>query len=495
MLIVPFSKKMVSEKLPIVTILLVAINVIVFSFWQVGDEKRYQVAIDQYLQSSLPNIEFPQYELLLRHLHREREADDLMEMRDDKQAYPMIVMQLQHDTAFLRAISHGEIVKRDDPKYEQWQKDRRDFDLKFNEIIDESHTFKPAFPEISDAFTHMFMHGSIMHLLGNMVFLIIVGLVIERLIGSLFYITSYLIGGFIAVLTYMLGNADSATPLLGASGAIAAMMGAYAALFGSKKIPFFYSLGFYFGYIRAPAFVLLIAWLGNELLQLMNNEGSNVAYLAHFGGLVGGGFLGYLFLYAGLVTSSDLEWEDDVTEAVPWQEEYNRGMLLLGRMETAKAATVFSQLHQEYSTESSILEQYYKSTKYQPESELYHASSQAVLGEAGFAILTVEQVRQIFAEYLQLAKPKARFNRENLYNLGVYFLKKQCLDEAFKLTKLLLQHDGLAERTAVLAVGVAKRLRFEERQKEGEKLLKWVLLNHADTASAVQARTLLAVIA
>ncbi|HXH71263.1 MAG TPA: rhomboid family intramembrane serine protease, partial [Mariprofundaceae bacterium] len=307
MLIVPFAKKMNWKKPPVVTIALVLVNVLVFSFWQAGDGKRYEAAMHQYLHSSLPKIEFPRYEEFLRQHQQNDDADTLAEMRTDPHAYPAIVQHLQHDAPFLRAMANGEVVKKGEPDFERWREDRRDFEEKFDKIVSEAHTFKPAFPEISDAFTHMFMHGGVMHLVGNMVFLLIVGLVVERLLGSGLYLIAYLTGGLIALAFFTAGNSDSAVPLLGASGAIAGMMGMYAAFFGKRRIPFFYSLGFYFDTVRAPAWVLLIAWMGNEAYQLLTDDTSNVAYLAHFGGLLGGGLMGYLATHFQLVDAEELE--------------------------------------------------------------------------------------------------------------------------------------------------------------------------------------------
>ncbi|MBN4061431.1 rhomboid family intramembrane serine protease, partial [bacterium AH-315-G11] len=237
------------KKPPVITILLVVVNTLLFSFWQVNDEKLAYDASQYYMASSLPKIELPKYEAFLRQQNRLEEANEMVHMQQGHAARVML-WQLQHDASFLQLIQDKNLLKADDPKRSLWLKERRIFDAKFNDITTESHAFKPAFPEISDAFSHMFMHGSIMHLIGNMVFLLIVGLVVERLLGSPLYLLVYLVGGLAALAFFTLGNLNSAVPLLGASGAIAALMGLYAALFGARKIPFFYSIGFYFDCIR-----------------------------------------------------------------------------------------------------------------------------------------------------------------------------------------------------------------------------------------------------
>jgi membrane associated rhomboid family serine protease len=494
MLIVPFAKGMNWKRPPVITIALVIINVLIFSLWQIDDGKKYDQAIHQYLHSSLPKVEFPRYEAFLRDHDRIDEADEVADMRRHTNARPYIILDIQRDPAFLQALEQGEIVKKNEAIHAQWQKDRRAFEEVFDSILGEAYVFKPAMPDITAAFTYMFLHADIMHLVGNMVFLLIVGLVVERMIGSPLYLVAYLSGGLIAAAAFAAGNSDSSGGLLGASGAISAIMGMYAALFGNRKIPFFYSLGFYFDYIRAPAWILLIAWIAKEGYYQLNDHESGIAYLAHFGGLIGGGIMGYLATYFRIVDPKDLEIEEENEEKTPpWQEEYNRAMALLGRMETAKAAQAFGRLHREYPDAADILIQYYKSAKYEPATEAYHQSALTMLSEKGLRLVPMPQIRKVFVEYLSEAKPKPRLNRELLHELGAYFLRLGCLNEAWRVATILIRNDGASERTAGLAVGLARQLRLKKKLDEAGKLLKWVLHQHGDSAMGTQARTLLQV--
>jgi len=493
MLIVPFAKGMNWKRPPVITIALVIINVLVFSLWQANDGEHYKAAFHQYMASSLPKAEFPRYKEFLREHQRSDEADEVAEMLRHREARPYVIMKMQRDAPFLHAMAKGEIVRKDEAIYEQWLKDRRAFERKYEAIRNEAHTFKPAFPEISDAFTHMFMHGSIDHLVGNMVFLLIVGLAVERILGSGLYAAAYISGGLIAVAFFAAGNSDSGNGLLGASGAISAIMGLYAALFGNRKIPFFYSLGFYFDYIRAPAWILLLAWVGKEGYSMLTDAESNIAYLAHFGGLIGGGFMGYLATNLRIIDPKNLEIEEEEKEErIPaWREEYNRAMTLLGRMETAKAADVFARLHRQYPSEHDILLQYYKSARYQPESDTYHQSALAMLSETGLQLLSTAQIQQNFEEYLRLAKPKPRLNRDQMHHLGAYFIKHGCLDEAWRIATVLIRNDGASEQTAGLAVGLARQLRLKRRVDEAVKLLNWVLHQHGGSSMGTHARMML----
>ena len=98
----------------------------------------------------------------------------------------------------------------------------------------------------------MFLHGSWLHVLGNMLFLWIFGNNVEDQLGPFFYLAFYLVGGFVAALVHIAGNLDSAVPIVGASGAIAAILGAYFVWFPKARVLTVF-LPFFFFIFRLPA--------------------------------------------------------------------------------------------------------------------------------------------------------------------------------------------------------------------------------------------------
>ena len=140
-------------------------------------------------------------------------------------------------------------------------------------------------------FSSMFLHGGFLHLAGNMVFLWVFGDNIEDRFGHLRYLAFYLAAGTAAVWAQTLASTYSQIPMIGASGAIAGVMGAYLLLFPHSRIPTLIILGFVF-VVRLRAIYLLGVW---TLIQAFNGIGSlgiagtgDVAYFAHLGGLVAG---------------------------------------------------------------------------------------------------------------------------------------------------------------------------------------------------------------
>ncbi len=156
--------------------------------------------------------------------------------------------------------------------------------------------------EVGGLVTSMFLHGGLMHLAGNMLFLWIFGDNLEDEMGHFGFLVFYLAAGVAAGLTHVAADPASVIPTVGASGAIAGVMGGYLLLFPKAKVDILLILIIFFRIFPVPAWVMLGVWFG---LQLMGGFGAQtdtdgVAYWAHAGGFVAGVALALpLFLRLG----------------------------------------------------------------------------------------------------------------------------------------------------------------------------------------------------
>lgn len=136
--------------------------------------------------------------------------------------------------------------------------------------------------------TSMFLHGSWMHLAGNMLFLYIFGDNIEAYLGKIKFVLFYIGGGLAAAFLQYFGDMSSVIPNVGASGAIAAVMGAYLVWFPHGKVDMLILFGGMSRLATVPAYTMLLYWFGIQMLSSFMGADDGVAYLAHIGGFVFG---------------------------------------------------------------------------------------------------------------------------------------------------------------------------------------------------------------
>ena len=152
----------------------------------------------------------------------------------------------------------------------------------------------PQAPTWLTVFTSMFMHGSIVHIAGNMLFLWIFGNNIEDSMGRLRFLLFYVLGGVAALAAQVAIGPDAAVPTVGASGAVSAVLGGYLLLYPRARVVTVIFIIFFFTLIELPALLVLGFWFIQQLafgyfdLHSPAGQGGGVAYFAHIGGFVFG---------------------------------------------------------------------------------------------------------------------------------------------------------------------------------------------------------------
>ena len=139
--------------------------------------------------------------------------------------------------------------------------------------------------------TSMFMHGGWLHLIGNMWFLHIFGDNVEDALGRGRFLAFYLLGGLAAAAMQVAIGPNSAIPMVGASGAISAVMAGYVMLFPRARVVTLVPIFFFIQIVELPAFVFIFVWFGFQLLAALGTLGSaggGVAFFAHVGGFIAG---------------------------------------------------------------------------------------------------------------------------------------------------------------------------------------------------------------
>ena len=150
---------------------------------------------------------------------------------------------------------------------------------------------------LSTLVTSMFLHGDILHLAGNLWYLWVFGSGVENAMGGLRYSLFYFVAGVVAALAHVAAAPGSAVPLIGASGAIAGVLGAYAVLFPRARIRALLPIVplLWMPIVRTPALIFLLAWFVLQWLGVASDPAGGIAWIAHIGGFVCGALLALSF--------------------------------------------------------------------------------------------------------------------------------------------------------------------------------------------------------
>ncbi len=148
-----------------------------------------------------------------------------------------------------------------------------------------------SLPAYGTLFSSMFLHGGWMHLIGNMLYLWIFGNNIEDVMGHAKFIIFYGVCGVIATLSHAMIDPESTIPMVGASGAISGVLGAYLLLYPRARVLVFIPIGFFSQMIHVPAALVLGLWFLMQIFSggmSLGHEGGGVAFFAHIGGFIAG---------------------------------------------------------------------------------------------------------------------------------------------------------------------------------------------------------------
>jgi membrane associated rhomboid family serine protease len=273
MLIIPVENKPDWRHPPVVTLLVILVNVWVYFALAAADEEALADAYHSYVANQLIDREVEHFRVYV--------GGELADSYEE--IIPLIVVDRGFDAYLAPYLAQDRV----------WRETREAFVRKRESVTWIRWGLVPGDARWPTYLTSMFLHGGIDHLLGNMAFLFVFGFALERAIGMVNFSALYFLGGLAGGATHVLVQAGSFVPTIGASGAVSALMGGYLAVYQLRKIRFFYHVLIYFGEFRAPALVILPAWILKEIYGYAYGD-EGIAYWDHIGGLLGGAILGYL---------------------------------------------------------------------------------------------------------------------------------------------------------------------------------------------------------
>jgi membrane associated rhomboid family serine protease len=343
MLIPIRHENMTARRWPVVTLALIAINTVVFLFTMMA------------MDNEAPELgEVKSHILILAALHPElamkpesqRLVDGFKKSHPDQWKYvqdPYRDVIDPYDAKIKMTEGEANLQEEMDSLNEQYVK-------LSSASIAEQYAFVPANPRPIAYLTANFLHGGWLHLIGNMWFLWLAGFVLEDVWGRWLYSVFYLIAGAAALQFYAWTNPGSITPTLGASGAVAALMGAFLVRFPKMKVEMAWVLYFsIFRWMRtgnpfriwrfkAAAYWLLPLWLLMEILYgTLFGSMSGVAHWAHVGGFLFGALAALAIQHSGIEHKANKAIEEQVSWNTDPELEEASGMMEHGQLAEALA--------------------------------------------------------------------------------------------------------------------------------------------------------------
>jgi membrane associated rhomboid family serine protease len=489
MLILPVYDKLDWKKPPVVTTLLIIINALIFFVFQSSDQQAFKTAYRYYYSSKLNQVEFPQYLQYLKRTGQSRKAGKFRRLtRFTLRSGPAYKM-MHTDGNFILALYNRKIIKPGESSYPNWYAKHTIYQRLLNKVSSYGYGLTPARPTLVTRISHMFLHGSLSHLLGNMVFLFIVGFVVEKLIGSGRFVLCYFLTGLVAAEFYLLLAGNSMIPTIGASGVVSAVMAMYVVLFGLRKVKFFYFVIAYFDYIKLPAIIVLPFWMGNELYQWLTNTHSNVNYLIHLGGLIAGAIAAFYFKYT--LKTIDFSFHDDIEKDETTRTEINQAMESLARLDYDKARRQFARLYRNDPDNPVIWEHYYRSIRQNPDYQDYHNVVNKILNQRVNDKAEADKIHRIYNDYLRCAQQKTKINIKTLTRLARLFCKYGHLADAEKIVNTIVRYHPTLDDTANLAFLLANAFYKLNNFDKHRYYLKFIIKQFPLSAEANQSRVLL----
>ncbi|MCE0760602.1 rhomboid family intramembrane serine protease [Marinobacter sp. G11] len=480
MLIIPAENAINWKRPPWVTLGLMMACIMVFLFYQGADDRKLDAAIEQYLDGNLLALEAPAYEdYLQREIRFEGDQQSVLELQEfqalreqDEQGWQAVTLLFDRD--YYQYLQDNRDLIWSVAERNQWSEQRGAIEEQW---ISRMSAFQlglvPSDLSLYTLITYQFLHGGWGHIIGNLLFLFLLGFTVERALGPGKFLVAYLVCGALSGLVFTGFSMGSQIPLVGASGSISGLMGMYVAIYGLQKIRFFYFLGVYFNYFRAPAIAMLPVWLGKEIYDYWFAGATGIAYMAHAGGLLAGAALVWL------LGKSWLQVKEEFFEPEPEQqdEQFTRGyaqaMASVGRMEFDLARRQFEALRENYPDRTVLLEHLYQLAKLRPDLPEYRDLARTLMADA-MNRRQPEQMLDVWNEYLSKGEAHHPLAVEDHNRVLFTSLKNHDLkaaEKAFERMRLKAEPDMVQEACRLLLAEFEK-LQMEPKARHYRQLLR-----------------------
>jgi len=477
---------------PWTTFGLILANVFVFLGLQLGDDRVRDRALAYYADENLAQWEFPAYrEWLDVHVDSKGRAGAFAHFADAGDV-ATAAQVLQSDADFVVALEADEVITPAVAEHARWRELRHEFTRLWDGGFTTRWMLRYSEFSASRILGSMFLHGGIGHLLGNMLFLALLGLLVEGALGHGLFLVVYLVGGTGAALASLAWHWGDNGSLVGASGAIAALMGAYCVLWGRRRVRFFWWFFVVFDYVRAPALLLLPFWLGWEVLQLLFSHGSNVAFDAHAGGIVSGALLAFAVRLSGRERRDFLDEDAKADAAVDDRAALAKAKEHIGRLELPAARALLESLAQRHPDDLDVLVASYRCARYEAGAPRLAVAAAAVFAYQARDTADIHVQKDVYDDAVKATGGRiALAPARQVALVARWPAIGEGAAAASVLVGLVAKFPDAPELPSAL-LGLARDLRARSDPARAKGVLECIAANWPASAEACKARVLLA---
>ncbi len=413
LLIIPLHRSLSRSNFPMVTLLLVLANCFVFAFLQSGDARVYHQAMEYYQEAGLDDVEFPAYVAWLKEHGGDSHKIEVMQEAPP----PVRLSAIESDESFMAALHADRVIGPTNPGYADWHPKRVEFDRILDSTFTQSHAIRFSHVEPGRMVWAMFLHGGMEHLIGNMIFLAILGMLVEGALGPWWFLALYLAGGIGSAFTSLAWHWGDDGSALGASGAIAALMGAYCVIWGARKVRVFYWFFVVFDYVKVPALVLLPFWFGWQVLNMWLNSEAHIGFDAHAGGILCGALLAYALRRFGRVQDDFVEADERIDERDRDVASFDEALQHLGRLDIDKARALLQRIDRDRPGQLRVLVALYRCARYRGGPDELDAAATRVFGFAAGADTDIRELKTVYDDYAKACAGAPRLAPATLMDL------------------------------------------------------------------------------
>ncbi|MCI5191699.1 MAG: rhomboid family intramembrane serine protease [Candidatus Electrothrix sp. AU1_5] len=490
MLIIPLSDKP-KRRFPYITVLLILLHIGIFFYFQHSKQQKYMQAVSLARSSGLLQIEQQAYlEYLQRH-HRTIPA-----LLQDTQKPAAIFQHLMQDDQFQAGLRQHILIPPADPRFADWSPKRKAFEEKLNQSLVYRFGYSPARKNYLSITTYMFFHDDLLLLVANMLFLWFVGSWIEIDIGRILFLGIYLVTGAFAGLSFGFMYPLSQGPLLGASGAIAGLMGTYLLIYCNKKINVLCSLGFCSRYTMVFGWFLFPFWLSKEVYLFVNTSTPQTSS-SHIGGLLAGLVVGLIFrTHEGKQAAKKAQKERDSETGVGVQIQpslvSDQDIKMLGKLSPKEAEQLRTEIQKALQDDPDNLVELarlFHLDKCNPTGDQFHKTAGKLLGQ----LAEQENFQDLYTYFYKYKKISAtpRLQPSVMLALAEIHIRSDQTTEAAHFLLLLLkkrpQYPGLPSCLFALAMAY----REQNNEKRATQCFQLICKKYPQTIICQQAEDML----